>query len=206
MTKFSIPIIEPVIEGNIYVGPYTTLGLVPQATAANRRPLGERFVQGSIGDGCVIGANVTIYAGVRLGRDCRVGDGAVIREGCSFGDRCVIGSAANILYNVTCGDDVRILNCSHITGETEIGDESFIGPSVSSANDPYVAKHSLTEYQHRGQKGPVIGKRVFIGVAAILLPGVKIGDGAVIGAGSLVTKDVPAEVIAIGIPARAMMK
>jgi maltose O-acetyltransferase len=97
---------------------------------------------------------------------------------------------------------VRILNETHITGGTVIGDGTFIGPGVWSANDPYLAHFDLDDYQDRGQVAPIIGRKVFIGVGAILLPGIVIGDGAMIAAGALVTKDVAPGAKVYGMPAR----
>jgi acetyltransferase-like isoleucine patch superfamily enzyme len=105
-------------------------------------------------------------------------------------------------YDVKLGDDVRILNQTQITGGTVIGDGTFIGPGVQTANDPYLFHESLDDYKDRGQVPPVIGSKVFIGVGAIILPGVHIGDGARIAAGALVTRDVPAGAVMVGSPAR----
>jgi acetyltransferase-like isoleucine patch superfamily enzyme len=194
--------IAPVWEGESLVGPYAVIGLQPVATAANRRPV-ELAGPGWIGAGCVIGAHAVIYAGVVMGRGCRIGDGAVIRENVILGNRCVVGCHADIQYGATIGDDVRILHEAQVAGGTTIGSDSFIGPGVQMANDPHVAHFDLADYQDRGQVAPRIGRRVFVGIGAVLLPGVVIGDGAVISAGAVVTKDVGAGDRVAGVPARA---
>ncbi len=182
-----LPFIEPVVM----VGAFSVLGRQPIATAANRRPV--RVVgAGRVGAGSVIGCHAVVYAGVFIGREACIGDHAVIREDTRIGNRCVIGCMVDIQYNVTIGDDVRILNQTQIAGNSVIGAGSFIGPGVQTANDPYVSCFDLDDYQDRGQVGVTLGKKVFIGVGAILLPGVVIGDGAIIAAGAVVTKDVPA--------------
>lgn len=191
----------PFIEPAVMVGAFSVLGRQPIATAANRRPV--RLVgAGRIGAGSVVGCLCVIYAGVFIGREVCVGDHAVIREDTRIGNRCVIGTKVDIQYGCTIGDDVRILNETQIAGGTMIGDGTFIGPGVQTANDPHVAHFDLADYQDRGQVGPVIGKHVFIGVGAILLPGVRIGDGAVIAAGAVVTKDVGEREKVSGVPAR----
>lgn len=191
----------PFLEPGVRIGAFSVLGRQPYPTAANRRP--ARLVNGGrIGRGSVVGCLCVIYAGVFIGRDVCIGDHALIREDTRIGDRCVVGAKVDIQYGATVGDDVRILNETQIAGGTVIGDGSFIGPGVQTANDPHVARFDLLDYQDRGQVAPTIGRRVFVGVGAILLPGVRIGDGAVIAAGAVVTKDVPAGAHVYGMPAR----
>jgi acetyltransferase-like isoleucine patch superfamily enzyme len=191
----------PFYEPGVRIGAFSILGRQPYATAANRRPV-RPVGPGRIGAGTVIGCLCVIYAGVFIGRDCCIGDKATMREDVRVGDRCVIGNGVDLQYGVTVGDDVRILNESHITGGTVIGAGTFIGPGVWSANDPYLAHFDLHDYQDRGQVAPIIGRKVFIGVGAILLPGIVIGDGAIIAAGAVVTKDVAPGTKVFGMPAR----
>lgn len=191
----------PFLGEDVRVGAFSVFGRQPYATAANRRPV--RLVgAGRIGAGSVVGCLCVIYAGVFIGRDVCVGDHAVIREDTRIGDRCVIGTKVDIQYGVTIAEDVRILNETQITGGSTIGRGTFIGPGVQTANDPHVARHDLANYQDRGQVGVTIGEYVFIGAAAVLLPGVKIGDRATVAAGAVVTRDVPPGATVYGMPAR----
>lgn len=193
--------LPPVVDDDVYAGPFAVIGVVPMANAANRRRV-SAVQLGRIGSRCIIGCHAVIYAGVKLGEDCRVGDHAVIRENSIIGARCIIGTKVDLQFEVTLGDDVRVQAESQLAGGTVVGEGSFIGPGVQTANDPHVAHFPLTDYQDRGQVAPTIGRHVFVGAAAIILPGVKIGDGAVIAAGALVTKDVPAGAKVFGLPAR----
>lgn len=113
---------------------------------------------------------------------------------------CVYG------YNIYLGDHVflnvlcNILDCN----EVEIGDHVMIGPSVQI----YTAAHAIqAEPRNRGMevaKAVVIEDNVWIGGAAILLPGVRIGKNAVVGAGAVVSRDVPANTVVVGNPARVI--
>jgi acetyltransferase-like isoleucine patch superfamily enzyme len=186
-----------------WLGEFAVIGLRPMSNAANRRLLVESEPQPvTIGDRTIIGTHATIYRDVMIGEDCRLGDHVVIREGGRIGNRCVVGSFCDLQFNVTLGDDVRIFNQTQITGGSVIGRGTFVGPGVQTANDPYIAHHDLADYQARGLEPVTIGEYVFIGAAAVLLPGVKIGDRAVIAAGAVVTKDVPAAATVFGMPAR----
>lgn len=181
------------------LGNGSMVGIFPKATAANRRVVASDLPAGRIGKRTVVGAFCAIYMDVQIGKDCRIGDHATIREGVRIGDRSVIGTNVDIQYGCLIGSDVRVMNGAHITGGTVIGDGTFIGPGAMTANDMHV---DLDDYQDRGQVAPVIGQKVFIGVGAILLPGVRIGDGAIIAAGAVVTRDVAAGATVLGMPAR----
>lgn len=185
------------------IGAYCVLGVQPTATAANRRAIRSDWPAGHVGSRTVIGHHCVIGAGVVIGEDCRIGDHANIREGVTIGDRCVIGTKVDLQFECQIGDDVRILNETQIAGGTVIGAGSFIGPGVQTAND---RMPDLSNYQDRGQVAPVIGQKVFVGVGAILLPGVTLGDRAVISAGAVVTKDVPAGTTVFGMPARERLE
>lgn len=122
----------------------------------------------------------------------RIGDDVHMEKAINidYGINTTIGSHVFINFNFT------LLDCAPVT----IGDHVFIGPNVQI----YTAHHPLdaeTRDQHIGWAEPItIGNHVWIGGGCVILPGVTIGDGAVIGAGSVVTKSIPAQTIAFGNP------
>lgn len=124
-----------------------------------------------------------------------VGDGAVIKPTfrCDYGYNVRVGRGLFVNY------DCVFLDCAPI----EIGDDVQIGPAVQI----YTATHPLDPDVRRSgleAASPVrIGNNVWIGGAAVLLPGITVGDDAVIGAGSVVTRDVPPGAVVVGNPARA---
>lgn len=185
------------------VGASCVLGVQPMSTAANRRPVRSDWPAGHIGSRTVIGHHVVIGAGVEIGEDCRIGNFVNIREGVKIGDRCVLGVMVDIQFECRIGNDVRIFNQSQITGNSVIGNEVFIGPGLQSMNDAELFRADAEDYQHRGQVGFTIANYVRIGGGAILLPGVKLGERAIIAAGAVVTKDVAAGEKVAGIPARS---
>lgn len=189
---------QPTFGANVFVGLYTVLGVQPRTTSANVRRV-RRFSRGDIGSRTVIGHHCVIGAGVSIGEDCRIGDHVNIREGTVIGDRCVIGTKVDIQFEAVIGDDVKIFNEAQIAGGTRIGNGTFVGPGVQTANDRQI---DAGDYRDKGLTAPVFGERVTVGMAAVILPGVTIGDGARIAAGALVTKDVPAGGFVRGEPAR----
>lgn len=199
----TIPVVGATLGEGVVIGAGAVIGLQPLATSANRRPVHVDQPKAIIGARTVIGAQAVIYANVIVGEDCRFGDHATVREEVRIGARCIIGSFVDIQYGALIGDDVRILNQSQIAGGSLIGNGSFIGPGVQTANHRHV---DLDNYDNppEGLRPPIIGRKVMIGVGAILLPGVHIGDGATINAGALVTRDVPAGETWQGFPARKL--
>jgi acetyltransferase-like isoleucine patch superfamily enzyme len=191
-----------VIGKDVRLSVACVIGFPPGGTAANRRKVSRNLSCTRLGDRVDVKPFACIYLDVHIGEDTIIGNHASIREGGRIGKRCVIGAYVDLQYNVQLGDDVRILNQTQITGGTTIGSGTFIGPGVQTANDPYLFHEDLDDYKDRGQVPPVIGAKVFIGVGAIILPGVNIGDGAKIAAGALVTRDVPAGATVVGSPAR----
>lgn len=153
----------------------------------------------------VIGANsilcpgVVLYAGSRIGHNNLLGDFCSIREECTIGNNCIISRNVSVNYNTVIGNDTKIMDNSHITGNMKIGNHVFISVLVATTNDNTMGRQ---EYAEDHVQGAVIGDYVTIGAAANILPGVNIGENAIIGASALVTKDVPGNKVAMGVPAR----
>lgn len=172
----------------VIVHPFVYLGKMPSHSFALARRQAEDIHSLTIGDRTEIGPYTVIYGGVAIGIDCLIGDGVNIREGTKIGNRCVIGTHVSINYNAVIEDEVRIMNGTHITGGCHIGQGTFIGCNVSTMND---RRKEVVDYQFVGAQPPIIGKRCLIGSGACILPGVKIGDGAIVAAGAIVVHDVP---------------
>jgi len=191
--------VQPEWGEGCVVGCFCVIGVLPISTAANRRKVHSNWSAGRVGSRTVIGHHCVIGAGVIIGEDCRIGDHVNIREGVIIGDRCVIGTKVDLQFECHIGNDVKIFNETQIAGEMVIGDGTFIGPGVQTANDKRI---DPMDYRDHGRHPPVIGRNVVIGMAAAILPGVHIGDGSVVAAGALVTKDVAPGLEVIGRPAR----
>jgi acetyltransferase-like isoleucine patch superfamily enzyme len=186
------------LEDDVEVFPGAYLGKEPKGAGATARAMRyERRVV--IGPGTSIGPHAVIYYDVEIGAGTLIGDGASIREQCRVGSQCIISRFVTINYNVTIGDRTRIMDMTHITGNSVIGDDVFISCMVATANDNVMVTR---RYEEGKVVGPRIDDRVSIGEGACILPGVRIGEGALIGAGSVVTKDVEPHALVMGVPAR----
>ena len=151
-----------------------------------------------IGDRCVIRALTVVYADVVMGAHVKTGHHVTIREHTRICDYVVVGSGTVIDGNVTIGSYVKIESQVYIPTHTTIGSFVFLGPRVVLTNDKYPLR-LRDRYEPRG---PILEDNVTVGANATILPGVRIGEGSMIAAGSVVTRDVPPWSLAKGAPAR----
>src|SRR5580692_3211919 len=150
-----------------------------------------------LGAGARLRSGTVLYDGTKIGRRLHTGHGDVIREGCEVGDDVSIWSNSVIDYGCRIGNRVKIhCNC-YVAQYTELEDDVFLAPGVTIANDLYPGDERSAEVM----AGPKIGAAAQIGVNVTILPYVRIGAGSLIGAGSVVTRDIPAGVVAFGNPA-----
>src|SRR3990167_8928728 len=119
-----------------------------------------------------------------------------------LGKDCVVGSCAWIGKNVTMGNGVRIQHGVFIPHGTTIGHRVFIGPNVTLTDDRYPVAGNVAYTA----EPPILEDDCSIGAAAVILPGVRIGKGAMVGAGAVVTKDVPAYTTVVGVPALEQLR
>lgn len=150
----------------------------------------------TIGPNSIIRAGSTIFSSVNTGRSFKTGHNVMIRENTHIGDNVLIGTNVIIDGNVKIGNNVSIQGNVYIPTNVLIEDNVFIGPCAVLANDKYPIRK---KYE---LKGPVLRKGASIGANSTLLPGVEIGEGAMVAAGALVTKDVPPLKLALGVPAK----
>jgi acetyltransferase-like isoleucine patch superfamily enzyme len=173
------------------------LGKVPKLAAHSTasRDLPDPLV---VGPGAAICAQAIVFAGARLGESAIVGDQAFVRERSVIGSRSVVGRGSAIDNDVTIADRVRIQTSVYITAYSTLEDDVFVGPTVSTYNDDTMARHD-DDYPIRGC---VLRRGCRIGGGSKLRPGVEVGEEAFVAMGSVVTRDVPARKLVMGVPAR----
>jgi len=151
-----------------------------------------------LGHDCIVRAHTIIYGDVTIGDGFRSGHHALIREHTTIGDYVLVGTGAVVDGQVSIGDYVSIQSRVYIPTHTTIGNHVFIGPCAVLTNDKYPVRQRAP-YR---PLGPTLADHVSIGANATILPGVVLGEGAMVAAGSVVTKDVPPWTLAVGSPAR----
>ncbi len=182
------------IGDNSVVGKQPTLG---KRSTAKRDPLPPT----EIGDETAILALAVVFAGTKLGRGVVIGDQACVRERCELGDDVVVGRGSLVENDVTVGARTRIQANAYVTAYSTIEEDVFIAPGVVTTNDNFMGR---TEARLAAMKGPTIRRGARIGGGAVLLPGIEIGEEAFVGAGAVVTKDVPPRAVVVGNPARVI--
>lgn len=151
----------------------------------------------SVGSDARLRSGTVLYAGTTIGDRLQTGHHVIVREECVIGDDVAIWSNSVVDYGSRIGDRVKIhCNC-YIAQFTEIREDAFLAPGVTVANDLYPGRGDSRD----AMSGPWIGPDAQIGVNVTLLPYVRIGAGCLVGAGSVVTRDLPDGTVAYGNPA-----
>jgi acetyltransferase-like isoleucine patch superfamily enzyme len=116
-------------------------------------------------------------------------------------DDCVLGRGSLIENDTTVGTGTRIQAEAYITAYSTLEEDVFIAPCVVTTNDNFMGR---TERRRELMKGPTIRRSARVGGGAVICPGVEIGTEAFVGAGAVVTKDVPPRKLVVGSPARVV--
>ncbi len=180
------------------IHPFAIVGFQPMRGPTFARPTEDQS-QAILACGVAVGPFATIYAGSNIGENTMICPYVSIREGVRIGKRCVIGIGVSIGYDAVIGDDVQIMDHAHISGGTVIGDRCFVAQHTCTANDDKPGG-----YVWKGITPIMIGNDCVIGAASVIRPGVKIGDGATVAMGAIVTRDVPAGALIKGEPSRVV--
>lgn len=157
----------------------------------------ERSEGAIIGKKCIIRPSSTIYENVKVGDTVETGHCVMIREKTRIGRGTRIGTYSVIDGNVEIGDNDNIQTGVYMPPGTFVGSNIFIGPYVTVTNDKYPPSPKIS--------GVTICDGAAIGCRAVLIAGVKIGERALVAAGAVVTRDVPAGAVVVGVPAKFVM-
>jgi acetyltransferase-like isoleucine patch superfamily enzyme len=179
---------------NAVVGKQPTLS--PRSTA-KRDPLPPT----EIGAGSTVSTGAIVFAGSTIGERVVLGDHSCVRERVHIGDDVVLGRGSLVENDTTIGALTKIQAEAYITAYSILEDNVFIAPCVVTTNDNFMGR---TERRHDLIKGPTIRRGARIGGGAILCPGIEIGEEAFVGAGAVVTKDVPPRMVVVGNPGRVL--
>jgi len=148
-----------------------------------------------IGEGSIVRSGSVIYKHVKIGKNLRTGHNVLIREHVTIGDNCVVGTQAVLDGYIKIGDGSMVQSHCYLAQSVRIGKGVFVAPNCVFMDNKRII---LGE----GLAGIMVGDYTRIGGGTKILPGVTIGEKVLIGAGSVITRDVPAKAIAYGAPAR----
>lgn len=178
-------------QGDFTLGPFVIIGQPPRGQTPGEVPT-------IIASGACINSHTVIYSGNKIGKNFRTGHSVLIREENNIGDDVSIGSGSNVEHHVRIGNGVRLHSNVFVPELSILEDGCWLGPNVVLTNARYPASPITKEEL----VGPYIEGRAKIGANTTILPGVRIGADALVGAGAVVTADVPPGAVVAGNPAR----
>ena len=193
----------PEIAATAIIYPNVTIGedvIIEDYCVIGQPFRGMHCEQTVIGDGSIIRAGTYIYAGNQIGKNFQTGNKANIRELNIIGDDVSIGTLSVVEHHVSIGNGVRIHTQVFIPEYTVLDKNCWLGPNVVLTNARF-PKHPTVKDNLNGVH---IKQNAKIGANTTLLPGITIGRDSLIGAGSVVTKNVADGVILVGSPARIL--
>jgi len=141
-----------------------------------------------------------VYEGTTIGKNCFFGHWALVRQNCVLGDNVSVGSNSEVANGCMLENNVRIHSQCFIAEYSVLREKSWIGPKSQLINDMY------PQSNNKNKRSPIIEKGAIIGANCTIMPGVVIGENALVGAGSVVTKSVPADEVWVGNPAKYLKK
>lgn len=181
------------IGRNAVIEDYVVIGVPPRWKKAGELPT-------IIGDNAIIRSHTVIYAGNRIGNDFQTGHHVLVREENEIGNQVSIGTSSVVEHHVKMGNNVRIHTQAFVPEMSILEDGAWIGPNAVITN----AAYPLSANVKNELKGAIVRKNAKIGANATLLPGITVGENALVGAGAVVTKDVPPNKVVAGNPAKVI--
>lgn len=187
------------IGDNVRIDDCTVIGKQPMRAKRSIFKDSQKMAPTRIGNDCMLGAQVVIYAGAVISNNILIADTAAIRENVTVGEFTIVGRGVTIENFCKVGKKCKLETNSYITAYSEVGDYCFIAPGVTTTNDNFMGR---SEERFKHFKGVTIKKGGRIGGRAVILPGIEIGEDAVVAAGAVVTRNVPPRTIVVGTPAK----
>lgn len=172
---------------NVYVDDFCIIGYPSKGVAQ------ETF----IGDNAIIRSHTVIYTGNYVGSNFHAGHKANIRESNKIGSNVSLGTMSVLEHHIEVGDNVRIHTQAFIPEFSILEQDAWIGPNVVFTN----ARYPLSVQAKSQLVGPIIRRKAKIGANCTLLPGVEVGENAMVGAGSVVVRNVLPNHVVVGNPA-----
>ena len=160
----------------------------------------------STSNGSFVHPTAEVSPQATIGPGTRVWHQAQVREGVCLGANCIVGKGAYVDFDVSIGDNVKIQNGVFVYHGATVEEGVFLGPGVVLTNDKLpraINPDGSLKADADWEVSPVVIRRgASIGARAVVLPGVTVGEFAMVGAGAVVTRDVPAYALVFGNPAR----
>lgn len=187
------------IGDNVRIDDHASLGKLPMKAANSATTKEQELPPLTLGELCIVGTGVVLYRGATIGPKVLMADLSTVRENVTIGRGTIVGRGVTVENVCTIGRYCKLESESYITAYSTLEDRVFVAPGVITSNDNFVGR---TEERFKHFKGVTVKKGGRIGAGTVILPGITIGEDALIAAGSVVTRDAPARMISLGKPAK----
>lgn len=187
------------ISDTVRIDDHASLGKKPMKAANSATTKDQELPPLKVGELCIVGTGVVLYRGAAIDPKVLMADLCTIRENVAIGRGTIVGRGVTVENFCTVGRYCKLESECYITAYSTLEDRVFIAPGVVTSNDNFVGR---TAERFKHFKGVTVKKGARVGAGTVTLPGVTIGEDALVAAGSVVTKDVPGRKVVLGTPAR----
>jgi UDP-3-O-[3-hydroxymyristoyl] glucosamine N-acyltransferase len=187
------------IGDTVRIDDHASLGKKPMKAANSATTKDQDLPPLTIGELCIVGTGVVLYRGAAIDAKVLMADLCTVRENVTIGRGTIVGRGVTVENFCTVGRYCKLESECYITAYSTLEDRVFVAPGVVTSNDNFVGR---TAERFKHFKGVTVRKGGRIGAGTVTLPGVEIGEDALVAAGSVVTRDVPARTIVLGAPAK----
>ncbi len=182
-----------VIEDHVVLGKRPRLARGSSAGHGESGPL-------ELGERVTVCAGAVVFAGASVAEETILGDQCFVRERARIGTGSVIGRGSVVDNDVVLGARARVQTSVYLAAFTVVEDDVFVGPGMTTTNSDNMARRP----PGTPLKGAVLRRACRVGGGVVLTPGVEVGEEAFVAAGAVVTRDVPARAVVMGVPARVV--
>jgi serine O-acetyltransferase len=192
---------DTIVADTVRIDDHASLGKRPMKAANSATTKEQELPPLEVGELCIVGTGVVLYRGARIDAKVLMADLSTVRENVTIGRGTIVGRGVTVENFCSVGRYCKLESECYITAYSTLEDRVFIAPGVVTSNDNYVGR---TAERFKHFKGVTVKKGGRVGAGTVTLPGVVIGEDALVAAGSVVTRDVPARKIVMGSPARTL--
>ncbi len=184
---------------NVRIDDHATLGKRPMRAANSATTSEQELPPLTVGDGAIVGTGAVLYRGAAIEGKVLLADLCTVRENVTIGRGTIVGRGVTVENFCTIGRYCKLESECYLTAYSTLEDRVFVAPGVVTSNDNFVGR---TAERFKHFKGVTVRRGGRIGAGTVLLPGIVVGEDALVAAGSVVTRDVEPRTIVRGQPAR----
>jgi UDP-3-O-[3-hydroxymyristoyl] glucosamine N-acyltransferase len=192
---------DTIVGNDVRIDDHASLGKLPMKAANSATTKEQELPPLAVGDLCIVGTGVVLYRGAAIDAKVLMADLSSVRENVTVGRGTIVGRGVTIENFCSVGRYCKLESESYLCAYTTLEDRVFIAPGVVTSNDNFVGR---TQERFKHFKGATVKKGGRIGACSVTLPGVVIGEDALVAAGSTVTRNVEPRMVVMGKPARPL--